>query len=62
MNDTYIAEAPAERIARNCELMRGDFLTELGRVYLQAGLPLAAAVQAALADCEIFDLPCGCES
>jgi len=42
--------------------MRGDFLTELGRVYLQAGLPLAAAVQAALADCEIFDLPCGCES
>jgi len=62
MNDTYIAEAPAERIARNCDLLQADFLTELGRIYLQAGLPLAAAVQAALADCAIFDLPCGCES
>lgn len=38
----------------------GEFLTALGRVYLDAGLPLAAAFEAALADCAIFDLQSSC--
>jgi hypothetical protein len=44
--------APAD-----CRRARKEFLKDLGHVYLQIGLPLALAAEAALADLRIFD-PC----
>lgn len=32
-----------------------EFVADLGRVYLDAGLPLALAIEAALADCRAFE-------
>ena len=57
-----ILESPADRAPKERFLIGSDFLTELGRIYLEAGLPLAAAAEAALADYEIFDLPCTCRT
>lgn len=37
-----------------------DYIVELGRVYLDAGLPLAAAFEAALADYQSFGTPGEC--
>jgi hypothetical protein len=34
-----------------------DYILALGRVYLDAGLPLAAAIEAALADYQSFGTP-----
>lgn len=34
-----------------------DYILALGRVYLDAGLPLAAAIEAALADYQSFGAP-----
>jgi hypothetical protein len=39
-----------------CAKAKSDFLNELGRIYLDAGLPLAAAFEAALADVLFFDV------
>jgi hypothetical protein len=49
--ETYI-DAPSAR----------EFITELGRVYLDAGLPLALAFEAALADYQDFGVPFECET
>jgi hypothetical protein len=39
-----------------------DFIVALGRVYLEAGLPLSAAFEAAFADYRSFGLPAQCEN
>jgi len=38
-----------------------DYIVELGRVYLEAGLPLAAAFDAALADYQNLGTPADCD-
>jgi hypothetical protein len=47
--ETYL-DAPSAR----------DFINALGRVYLDAGLPLALAFEAALADYQDFGVPFAC--
>jgi len=49
--DTY-TDAPSAR----------EYITALGRVYLDAGLPLALAFEAALADYQDFGVPFDCET
>ena len=49
----YTAPAPA-----TCAYVKSELLNELGRIYLEAGLPLGAAFEAALADVLFFDFRC----
>jgi hypothetical protein len=56
MHITDTAAPSAYTAPADCHRARGEFLNELGRVYLQIGLPLAAAFEAALADVRIFDV------
>jgi len=49
--ETYV-DAPSAR----------EYIAALGRVYLDAGLPLALAFEAALADYQDFGVPYECET
>ncbi len=39
-----------------------DYIVALGRIYLEAGLPLSAAFEAALADYQNLGTPAECEA
>jgi hypothetical protein len=39
-----------------------DYILALGRIYLEAGLPLALAIDAALADYQHFGVPATCDT
>ena len=57
--NTIDTAAPSAYIApADCHRAQGEFLNELGRVYLAIGLPLAAAFEAALADVRAFEFDC----
>lgn len=54
--DTAATSAYTAPALTPCAQAKSHFLNELGRIYLDAGLPLAAAFEAALADVLFFDL------
>jgi hypothetical protein len=56
MHITDTAAPSAYTAPADCHRRKGEFLNELGRVYLEIGLPLATAFEAALADLRIFDV------
>jgi hypothetical protein len=39
-----------------------DYILALGRIYLDAGLPLAFAIEAALADYQCLGTPAACDN
>jgi hypothetical protein len=58
MNTTDIAPPSAYLAPADCHRARREFLNALGRVYLELGLPLATAFEAALADVRAFQFNC----
>ncbi len=56
MHITDTAAPSAYTAPADCHRAKREFLNELGRVYLEIGLPLASAFEAALADLRIFEV------
>ena len=61
MNQNHPATPQDQPAPEACAQKAGEWLAELGRVYLEAGLPFAAALEAALADSLFFDFGCPCQ-
>lgn len=56
MHITDTAAPSAYTAPADCHRAQRESLNELGRVYLEIGLPLASAFEAAMADLRTFDV------